>query len=79
MNRWQNLLDKYNIVTADGAMGTMLHRAGLQAGELPILWNVDHPDRVGGIHRAYLEAGAQVILTNTFNGNRFLLAKRGLE
>ena len=60
-------------------MGTMLHRAGLQAGELPILWNVDHPDRVGGIHRAYLEAGAQVILTNTFNGNRFLLAKRGLE
>ncbi len=79
MSRWQNLLNNYNVIVADGAMGTMLQQAGLEAGELPILWNIDKPDRVRAIHREYLEAGAQIILTNTFNGNRFLLAKRGLE
>ncbi len=79
MNQWQNLLDKHNVIIADGAMGTMLQQAGLQAGEFPVLWNVDHPDRVRKIQRAYLDAGAQIILTNTFNGNRFLLTKRGLE
>jgi len=79
MNRWQHLIDQSNSIIADGAMGTMLQQAGLQASDLPVLWNVDHPDRVQAIQRAYLDAGAQILLTNTFNGNRFRLARHGLE
>jgi methionine synthase I (cobalamin-dependent) len=79
MNRWQNLIDRPGVIIADGAMGTMLQQAGLKPGDLPMLWNVDHPGRVRAIHRAYLEAGARVLLTNTFNGNRFRLARHDLE
>ncbi|MBN1691804.1 MAG: homocysteine S-methyltransferase family protein [Dehalococcoidia bacterium] len=60
-------------------MGTMLQQAGLNPGDPPMLWNVDHPDRVRKVHRAYLEAGARILLTNTFNGTRFRLSKHGLE
>jgi len=60
-------------------MGTMLQAAGLQAGDLPAVWNVEHPDRVREVHRAYLEAGAQILITNTFVGSRFRLARHGLE
>ena len=45
----------------DGAMGTMLQEAGLKAGELPELLNFSHPETVTAIHRAYMEAGADVI------------------
>jgi len=79
MNRWQSLISQPGVIIADGAMGTMLQQAGLNPGDPPILWNVDHPDRVRAVHRAYLEAGAHILLTNTFNGNRFRLAKHGLE
>jgi 5-methyltetrahydrofolate--homocysteine methyltransferase len=79
MNRWQNLIDQPGAIIADGAMGTMLQQAGLKPGDLPMLWNVDQPGRVGAVHRAYLEAGARILLTNTFNGNRFRLAIHGLE
>jgi 5-methyltetrahydrofolate--homocysteine methyltransferase len=79
MNRWQKLIDQPGVIIADGAMGTMLQQAGLEPGDLPMLWNVDHPGRVGAVHRAYLEAGSRILLTNTFNGNRFRLAIHGLE
>lgn len=79
MNRWQNLIGQPGVIMADGAMGTMLQQAGLEPGDPPMLWNVDHPGRVRAVHRAYLEAGARVLLTNTFNGNRFRLAGHGLE
>ena len=59
-------------------MGTMLQQAGLKPGELPTLWNVEHAGRVRAVHGAYLAAGAQILLTNTFSGNRFCLAKHGL-
>jgi 5-methyltetrahydrofolate--homocysteine methyltransferase len=78
MDRWQELVNKPGPIIADGAMGTMLQQAGLQAGELPLLWNATHPERVGAVHRAYLQAGAQILLTNTFSGNRFRLAREGL-
>ena len=54
----------------DGAMGTMLQAAGLQPGELPELWNLTHADEVEKIHAAYLNAGADIIKTNTFGANR---------
>lgn len=65
-------------VLADGAMGTELQRAGLEPGACGELWNVDHPDRVAAIHRAYLDAGARVLLTNTFGGTRQALERHGL-
>ena len=58
------------IVLFDGAMGTMLQRAGIGMGELPETWNLTHPDEVTKIHRAYLDAGSDIIGTNTFGANR---------
>ena len=53
----------------DGAMGTMLQNAGLKAGELPELLNFSHPEVVEGVHRAYVEAGSDVVTANTFGAN----------
>ena len=58
----------------DGAMGTMLVRKGLGAGELPDMLCLDAPDVVTDIHRSYVEAGSQVVTTNTFGANRRKLA-----
>ena len=58
----------------DGAMGTMLVRAGLGAGELPDLLCLEKPDVVTGIHRGYVEAGSQIVTTNTFGSNSRKLA-----
>ena len=54
----------------DGAMGTMLQDRGLGPGELPELWNVTHPEVLLDIHHAYLAAGADILLANTFGANR---------
>ena len=78
MTTWQNLINQPGPIIADGAMGTMLQQAGLKPGELPTLWNLEHADHVRAVHGAYLAAGAQILLTNTFSGNRFCLAKHGL-
>ena len=61
----------------DGAMGTMLQEYGLKAGEAPEQWNITHPDIVKKIHYSYLEAGADIILTNTFGANGIKLHKLG--
>jgi 5-methyltetrahydrofolate--homocysteine methyltransferase len=60
-------------VPADGAWGTELQARGLAAGELPDLWNLEHPERVAEVARAYAEAGSRVVLTNTFRANRIAL------
>jgi 5-methyltetrahydrofolate--homocysteine methyltransferase len=60
-------------VLLDGGMGTSLYAAGIEPGIAPDEWNLTHPDVIRGIHRAYIEAGSQVILTNTFGGNRYRL------
>jgi 5-methyltetrahydrofolate--homocysteine methyltransferase len=77
MNKLDTLLEKSSVLIADGAMGTMLQAAGLAPGESPVVWNIEHPERIGAVHRAYLDAGAQILLTNTFVGNRFRLAQHG--
>jgi 5-methyltetrahydrofolate--homocysteine methyltransferase len=79
MDRWRSLLDRDGLALADGAMGTMLFEQGLESGGSPELWNADQPDRVQAVHRGYLEAGSNLILTNTFGGSRFRLALHGLE
>ena len=53
----------------DGGMGTQLIEQGLQAGELPEIWNITRPDTVKEIHKKYIEAGSNIILTNTFGAN----------
>ncbi|HID74952.1 MAG TPA: methionine synthase [Planctomycetaceae bacterium] len=65
-------------VVTDGAWGTQLQARGLKPGECPDAWNLTHPDRVEEVGRAYVEAGSQVILTNTFGAHRFMLARHGL-
>ncbi len=60
-------------------MGTQLFEAGLDSGDCPELLNVERPELVAGIHEAYLAAGAEVVLTNTFGGNRFRLGLHGCE
>ncbi len=60
---------KTNIVRLDGGMGTLLQAQGLQPGELPERWNITHADAVTAIHRAYYEAGCDVVSANTFGAN----------
>jgi len=60
-------------VVTDGSWGTQLQQRGLELGENPDSWNLDHPDLVEEVARQYVEAGSQVILTNTFGANRFIL------
>ncbi len=76
-----NLLDRLatETILADGAMGTMLHARGIGFDKCFDELNLTQPTAVAEIHRAYIEAGAQLIITNTFGANRFKLAKHGLE
>ena len=61
----------------DGAMGTMMQKAGLKPGENGELWNLREPEKVYGIHKAYADAGCHIIKTNTFGANRFKLEGSG--
>jgi 5-methyltetrahydrofolate--homocysteine methyltransferase len=66
-------------VIGDGGMGTELQRAGLEPGGCGDEWNLSHPEAVQAIQRRYVESGSQIILTNTFGTNRFVLSRYGLE
>ena len=69
--------DASKLIFLDGAMGTMLQKAGLKPGELPELLALTHPELLTGIHRQYVQAGADIIYANTFGANRRKLAKLG--
>ena len=79
----ERLLDRQDILTLvrrrtvllDGAFGTMLMAEGLQSGDVPEAWNLNRPEVVRSIHKRYFEAGADVVLTNSFGGNRLKLEK----
>lgn len=66
-------------VVGDGGMGTELQRAGLEPGGCGDEWNLSHPAEVQAIQGRYVDAGSQIILTNTFGTNRFVLSRYGLE
>ena len=70
---------KNNTVVLDGGMGTLLQGAGLGASELPERWSYLHPDVVTDIHKAYFEAGSNVVNTNTFGANLLKLDRAELE
>ena len=63
---------------SDGAMGTQLMLAGLEQGGCGEHWNLTQPERVLGIQRRYVEAGSDILLTNTFGGSRIMLNRHGL-
>ena len=79
MNAIRTLIADNPYILTEGAMGTMLFASGLTQGYSPEFWNVEQPEKVAAIHQAYLDAGAQILLTNTFGGTRFRLALHKAE
>jgi len=75
-NRFLDLL-KDTVLVSDGAMGTMLQKNNLPTGHCPEEWNISNPNVVAGIHEEYYKAGADIVETNTFGGNRFRLGFHG--
>ena len=74
-----DLLAQKGVLLADGATGTNLFEMGLMSGDPPEMWNLDHPDRITALHQSFVDAGADIILTNSFGGNRRRLALHKLE
>jgi 5-methyltetrahydrofolate--homocysteine methyltransferase len=75
----RSLIDvaRQRVVLADGGIGTQLQHAGLEPGGCGECWNEDRPGVVAALHRAYGDAGAEVLLTNTFGGTRIALDRHG--
>ncbi len=67
------------VVILDGAMGTMLQKRGMKAGEIPELININNPEMIVDIHKKYIEAGSEIIYANTFGANRKKLAGHNLD
>ena len=73
---FRELLKSNAFIYLDGGMGTMLH---LQPGELPERLNLTEPERVAAVHRAYAEAGSQIVYANTFGANPLKLDGTGID
>lgn len=73
------MLQEKPFLLADGATGTNLFSMGLQTGDSPEFWNADHPDRVTRHYESFIEAGSDLVLTNTFGGNCYRLELHGGE
>ena len=72
-------LNKGRILLGDGAMGTALQKQGLEAGQCPESWNLNHAEQVQAIIADYVAAGSDIVETNSFGGTRFKLRAFGLE
>ena len=72
-NLFEKLLGEKPVLLADGATGTTFFGMGLQSGDAPELWNSDYPDRVASHYQAFVDAGSDLILTNSFGGTRYRL------
>ncbi|WP_285669975.1 betaine--homocysteine S-methyltransferase [Paralimibaculum aggregatum] len=73
------LLARRDWLLLDGATGTNLFEMGLQSGEAPELWNLDAPEKIRALHDGFIEAGSDVILTNSFGGSRYRLKLHAAE
>jgi methionine synthase I (cobalamin-dependent) len=74
-----SLLSSKKILLADGATGTNLFAMGLTSGDAPETWNLEHPDRVRALHQGFVDAGSDIILTNSFGGNARRLMLHGMQ
>jgi len=72
-NRLEALLERKGVLLADGATGTNLFAMGLASGEAPELWNETAPEKVTALHQGFVDAGADIILTNSFGGTHHRL------
>jgi methionine synthase I (cobalamin-dependent) len=72
-NAFERLLGEKSVLLADGATGTTFFGMGLQSGDAPELWNADYPQRVAQHYQAFVDAGSDLILTNSFGGTRYRL------
>ena len=79
MGKILDRLKRGDVLVSDGAWGTFLHQKGLSADESPESWNLSRPDDVFAIATSYVDAGADVILTNSFGGSPFKLEAYGLR
>jgi 5-methyltetrahydrofolate--homocysteine methyltransferase len=79
MNRYTQLLQDRPWLLADGATGSNLFQVGLVSGEAPEIWNFEHPDRIRALHKSFVDAGADIILTNSFGGTRYRLKLHQLD
>ena len=71
-------LAKGEVLVSDGATGTMLQGMGLDWGQAPEAWLLAQPDKIRALHRAYVDAGSDLILTCSFGGTHYRLARHGL-
>ncbi len=72
-NRFSHLLATRPWLLADGATGSNLFDVGLVSGDAPELWNTEHPDRIAALHQSFVDAGADILLTNSFGGTVYRL------
>ncbi|MDY6064874.1 MAG: homocysteine S-methyltransferase family protein [Finegoldia sp.] len=72
-------MEKDKVIILDGAMGTMLQKNGMKVGQIPELLNLEDPEKIIGIHKKYIESGAEIIYTCTFGANRIKLAGYDLD
>jgi 5-methyltetrahydrofolate--homocysteine methyltransferase len=79
MDRLIELLSTHPFILGDGAMGTMLQAAGLTTGGAPEEWNVTKPEAIRAIYQGYVDAGSQIITTNSFGGTRYRLGRENLQ
>jgi 5-methyltetrahydrofolate--homocysteine methyltransferase len=78
MNILSKRLQEKEILISDGAWGTELSKLGMAAGIAPESWNYEKPEQVLAVATSYVEAGADIILTNSFGGTRFKLERNGI-
>lgn len=78
-NALASLLSDRDWLLLDGATGTNLFAAGLESGEAPEFWNVDRPERIRALHQGFIDAGSDLVLTNSFGGSRYRLKLHNAE
>jgi methionine synthase I (cobalamin-dependent) len=72
-NLFETMLAEKHTLLADGATGTNLFALGLQSGDAPELWNIEEPQKIATHYRSFIDAGSDIVLTNTFGGTRYRL------